>query len=167
MRDGRIIQLLNNYAWMSFNFGPTLLSWMAENAPEVLRGIVEADRLSHDRRGGHGNALAQVYNHVIMPLASKLDQRTQVLWGIADFRHRFGREPEGMWLAETAADVSSLEALAEAGIRFTILAPHQARRWRPIGRTDGLVRPRERRHRPVAGLSVPSALGSVDRLVLL
>ncbi len=130
---GRIINLLNNYAWMSFNFGPTLLSWLGTEAPDVLRGIVEADRLSRDRRGGHGNALAQVYNHVIFPLASERDKRTQVAWGLADFRHRFGREPEGMWLAETAADVASLEALAEAGIRFTVLAPHQARRWRRLG----------------------------------
>ncbi len=102
-------------------------------APEVLEGIVEADRLSRERRGGHGNALAQVYNHLIMPLASAHDKQTQVLWGIADFRHRFGRDPEGMWLAETAADLASLEALAEAGMRFTILAPHQARRWRRLG----------------------------------
>ncbi|MBV8382423.1 MAG: DUF3536 domain-containing protein [Planctomycetaceae bacterium] len=131
--QGRIINLSNNYAWMSFNFGPTLLSWLERSAPEVLERIVEADRISRERRGGHGNALAQVYNHVIMPLASAHDRRTQVLWGIADFRHRFGRDPEGMWLAETAADVASLEALAEAGIRFTILAPHQAKRWRKAG----------------------------------
>jgi alpha-amylase/alpha-mannosidase (GH57 family) len=135
--QGRILHLLNNYAWMSFNFGPTLLSWMVEAAPEVLAGIVEADRLSQTRRGGHGNALAQVYNHVIMPLASVHDQRTQVRWGIADFQRRFGRDPEGMWLPETAVDLGSLEALAECGIKFTILAPHQARRWRPIGADDG------------------------------
>ncbi len=135
--QGRIIHLLNNYAWMSFNFGPTLLSWMATAAPEVLQGITEADRLSRERRGGHGNALAQVYNHVIMPLASRHDQRTQVQWGIADFRHHYGRDPEGMWLAETAVDLGTLEALAAAGIRFTILAPHQARRWRPIGPLEG------------------------------
>jgi hypothetical protein len=134
--QGKIINLLNNYAWMSYNFGPTLLAWLAEQAPEVLRGIVEGDRLSRERRHGHGNALAQVYNHVIMPLASPADKRTQVVWGVADFRHRFGREPEGMWLAETAADVASLEALAEAGIRFTILAPRQARRWRRMGEAD-------------------------------
>jgi alpha-amylase/alpha-mannosidase (GH57 family) len=133
---GRIVNLLNNYAWMSFNFGPTLLHWMQDSAPEVLRGVVEADRLSRERRGGHGNALAQVYNHVIMPLASERDKRTQVLWGIADFRHRFGRDPEGMWLAETAVDLPSLEALAEAGIEFTILAPHQAMRWRRIGEKE-------------------------------
>ncbi len=131
--QGRIINLLNNYAWISFNFGPTLLQWMADSAPEALLGIVEADRLSQERRRGHGNALAQVYNHMILPLASYRDKQTQVLWGIADFRHRFGREPEGMWLAETAVDIKSLEALAEAGIHFTILAPRQARRWRKIG----------------------------------
>jgi len=131
--DGRIIQLLNNYAWISFNFGPTLLQWMAACAPDVHQGIVEADHLSQARRGGHGNALAQVYNHLIMPLASQRDKETQVAWGIADFRHRFGRDPEGMWLAETAVDTDSLEVLAEAGISFTILAPRQARRWRKLG----------------------------------
>jgi alpha-amylase/alpha-mannosidase (GH57 family) len=131
--QGRIIDLINNYAWMSFNFGPTLLPWMQQAAPEVLRGIVEGDRLSVQRRHGHGNALAQVYNHVIMPLAEARDKRSQVLWGIADFRERFGREPEGMWLAETAADVASLEALAEAGIKFTLMAPRQAKRWRRVG----------------------------------
>ena len=131
--QGRIINLLNNYAWISFNFGPTLLQWMADAAPEALPGIVEADRLSQERRRGHGNALAQVYNHMILPLASPRDKQTQVLWGIADFRHRFGRDPEGMWLAETAVDMESLEVLAEAGIHFTIVAPSQARRWRKIG----------------------------------
>jgi alpha-amylase/alpha-mannosidase (GH57 family) len=131
--DGRMIKLLNNYAWMSFNFGPTLLQWMAVHAPDVHREIVEADVLSRERRGGHGNALAQVFNHLIMPLASKGDKETQVAWGIADFRHRFGRDPEGMWLAETAVDTESLEVLARAGIVFTILAPRQAKRWRELG----------------------------------
>ncbi|MCA1685788.1 MAG: DUF3536 domain-containing protein, partial [Planctomycetia bacterium] len=131
--QGRIINLLNNYAWISFNFGPTLLSWMADHDPDVLRDIVEADRVSAERRGGHGNALAQVYNHMILPLAGGRDKRTQVLWGLADFRHRFGREAEGMWLAETAVDTPSLEALAEAGVKFTILSPYQARRWRKAG----------------------------------
>jgi alpha-amylase/alpha-mannosidase (GH57 family) len=108
-QSGKIIDLINNYAWMSYNFGPTLLAWLEQGAPEVLQGIVEGDRVSRERRHGHGNALAQVYNHIIMPLASPHDQRTQVLWGIADFRKRFGREPEGMWLAETAANIASLE----------------------------------------------------------
>lgn len=134
--QGRIVNLLNNYAWMSFNFGPTLLAWLAEARPNVLRGIVEGDRLSRERRGGHGNALAQGYNHIIMPLATPTDKRTQAAWGIADFRRRFGHDPEGMWLAETAADTATLEALADADIRFTILAPHQARRWRRIGDAD-------------------------------
>jgi alpha-amylase/alpha-mannosidase (GH57 family) len=133
--DGKIVNLLNNYAWMSFNFGPTLLAWMAESAPGVVQGIVEGDRISRERHHGHGNALAQVYNHVIMPLASDRDKRTQVAWGVADFRRRFRREPEGMWLAETAVDVATLEALAAAGIRFTILSPYQARRWRRRGET--------------------------------
>src|SRR2546430_4002042 len=124
-QPGKIIDLINNYAWMSFNFGPTLLAWMEQGAPDVLQGIVEGDRLSRGRRHGHGNALAQVYNHVIMPLAGARDQLTQVRWGIADFRKRFGRDPEGMWLAETAVDVPSLEALAAGGIRFTVLAPRQ------------------------------------------
>lgn len=132
----RILHLLNNYAWMSFNYGPTLLAWMEEQRPEVLHGIVEGDQLSRERRRGHGNALAQVFNHMIMPLASPRDKRTQVRWGIADFRRRFGREPEGMWLAETGVDLASLEALADAGIRFTILAPGQAKRWRKIGTTE-------------------------------
>jgi hypothetical protein len=131
--QGKIINLLYNYAWMSFNFGPTLLAWMEQAAPDVLRGLVEADRISRQRHRGHGNALAQVYNHMILPLAAEQDKRTQVLWGIAAFRKHFGRAPEGMWLAETAADSASLEALASAGIKFTILAPRQARRWRRLG----------------------------------
>ncbi|MCI0464588.1 MAG: DUF3536 domain-containing protein [Gemmataceae bacterium] len=136
VHEGRIANLINNYAWMSFNFGPTLLSWMADNAPDTLEGIVQGDRLSRERHHGHGNALAQCYNHLLMPLASARDKRTQVLWGIADFQARFGRYPEGMWLPETAADTPSLEALASAGIRFTVLAPGQARRWRKLGEEE-------------------------------
>ncbi|AMV38917.1 DUF3536 domain-containing protein [Planctomyces sp. SH-PL62] len=131
--QGRIINILNNYAWMSFNFGPTLLNWMAGSAPDVLDKIVEADRVSRERRGGHGNALAQAFNHMILPLATARDKKTQVTWGVEDFRRRFGRDPEGMWLAETAVDLASLEALAEAGIKFTVLAPSQAGRWRKLG----------------------------------
>jgi alpha-amylase/alpha-mannosidase (GH57 family) len=131
--QGRIVNLINNFAWMSFNFGPTLLSWLADNSPETLAGVVEGDRLSREHHRGHGNALAQCYNHMIMPLATERDRQTQVVWGIADFRRRFNREPEGMWLPETAVDAGSLEALAAAGIRFTILAPRQAKRWRKIG----------------------------------
>jgi len=131
--SGRIIDIVNNYSRMSFNFGPTLLSWLERSHPEIYRAVLAADRLSRDRFSGHGAALAQVYNHLIMPLASQRDKRTQVLWGIRDFVYRFSRFPEGMWLAETAVDLESLDIMAESGILFTLLAPHQARRVRRIG----------------------------------
>jgi alpha-amylase/alpha-mannosidase (GH57 family) len=123
---GRIAEILNNYGLMSFNFGPTLLAWLEAKDPETYEFVLEADRTSVRRFAGHGSALAQAYNHVILPLANEADKRTQVLWGIRDFERRFGRSPEGMWIPETAADLASLEALAEAGIAFTILAPRQA-----------------------------------------
>jgi len=132
----RIAKIVNNYASISFNFGPTLLSWLEQREPEVYAAIIDADRMSRDRFGGHGSALAQAYNHMILPLASARDKRTQVRWGVCDFEQRFGRKPEGMWLPETAVDVDSLEALAENGIAFTILEPHQAARWRRIGEDD-------------------------------
>ncbi len=128
-----ITDIVNNYSKISFNYGPTLLSWMEEHAPDVYRNILKADMESRRYFGGHGNALAQVYNHIIMPLANRRDKETQVIWGIADFRMRFGREPEGMWLAETAVDLETLEVLAENGILFTILAPRQAKQFRKIG----------------------------------
>jgi alpha-amylase/alpha-mannosidase (GH57 family) len=130
--DGRIRQIASNYAKISFNFGPTLLSWMKERAPDIHQAIVAADQESRRRFGGHGSALAQCYNHVIMPLASHRDKRTQVLWGLRDFEHRFERPAEGMWLPECAADNASCEVLAEFGIRFTILSPYQASRVRPL-----------------------------------
>ncbi len=125
----RILEIVNNYSSISFNFGPTLLSWMQTAAPETYRAILDADRVSR-------SAIAQAYNHIILPLANVRDQRTQVRWGIADFESRFGRKPEGMWLPETAVDTPSLEALAAEGIAFTILEPHQATRYRAIGDTD-------------------------------
>ncbi len=131
--EGRIMGIVSNYARISFNFGPTLLSWMEKHTPDTYQAILAADRQSITWRSGHGAALAQVYNHVIMPLASLADKRTQVRWGIRDFEHRFQRFPEGMWLAETAVDISTLEVLAEEGIHFTILAPHQAGRARRLG----------------------------------
>jgi alpha-amylase/alpha-mannosidase (GH57 family) len=131
--DGRIRRLVNNYGSISFNFGPTLLSWLQEQTPEIYRHILEGDRESQERFSGHGSALAQVYNHLIMPLANRADKATQVRWGIRDFEARFGRRPEGMWLAETAVDLETLEVLAEEGIRFTLLAPHQAARVRKLG----------------------------------
>ncbi len=132
----RILRIVNNYACISFNFGPTLLSWLEASAPETYAAILEADRISRDRYSGHGCAMAQGYNHVILPLANDRDKKTQVHWGIRDFEHRFGRKPEGMWLPETAVDVQSLEALAAAGIAFTILEPHQAARWKVIAATE-------------------------------
>ena len=128
----RISKIVNNYASISFNFGPTLLSWMSQFEKETYAAVLEADRLSRERFG-HGSAIAQAYNHMIMPLANERDQRTQVRWGIRDFETRFGRKPQGMWLPETGVDVASLEALAAEGIEFTILEPHQALRWRPLG----------------------------------
>jgi alpha-amylase/alpha-mannosidase (GH57 family) len=130
--DRQIIRIVNNYARMSFNFGPTLLSWLEDFAPRTYRMIQDADQASASLYSNHGSALAQVYNHIIMPLASERDARTQIRWGIADFEHRFGRKPEGMWLAETAVSRSTLDLLAQERIQFTILAPHQCARIRRI-----------------------------------
>jgi alpha-amylase/alpha-mannosidase (GH57 family) len=129
--ENRILKLLNNYARISFNFGPTLLSWLKEQAPRVYQAILDADKESGERFSGHGSALAQGYNHMILPLANRRDKVTQVKWGVRDFESRFGRRPEGMWLPETAVDTETLEVLAENGIQFTILAPRQAQRVRP------------------------------------
>jgi alpha-amylase/alpha-mannosidase (GH57 family) len=128
---GRVADLISTYRRISYNVGPTLLSWMEREEPEVYRSIIQADARGRERIGGAGPAMAQCYNHLIMPLANARDRETQVRWGIRDFEHRFGRRPEGMWLPETAVDTASLEALAAQGIRFTILAPYQARSVRP------------------------------------
>lgn len=127
--ERQIVELVNNYAWMSFNFGPTLLSWLERNAPEVYESIREADQQSVER-WGRGSAMAQVYNHIIMPLANRRDKQTQVRWGLYDFQKRFGRKAEGMWLAETAVDTETLEVLAEEGVQFTVLASRQMAAWR-------------------------------------
>ena len=127
-----ILDIVNNYEYMSFNFGPTLLSWLEVYAPLTYERIIKADiesKLSHD---GHGNAIAQVYNHIIMPLANHNDKITQVVWGIKDFEYRFGRKPEGIWLAETAVDDETLEVLVDNGIKFTILSPYQAQKAKKI-----------------------------------
>ena len=131
--NGRIVQIVNNYAKISFNFGPTLLPWLEENAPDVYRAILAADQESQQAFSGHGSALAQAYNHMILPLASRRDKYTQVLWGIRDFEYRFGRKPEGMWLPETAVDLETLDIMAELGVQFTILDSHQASRVRRMG----------------------------------
>lgn len=132
----RILDVVNNYEFLSFNIGPTLLSWMEEYAPLAYERVIKADIESVEEHDGHGNAIAQVYNHMIMPLANEKDKQTQVIWGIKDFETRFGRKPEGMWLAETAADDDSLRVLAENGIKYTILSPYQALKVRKIGDKD-------------------------------
>ncbi len=129
--DGRVVDILNNFAYLSFNFGPTVLSWIRTNAPDVYERLRQGDAAGYERTG-HGNAIAQVYNHLIMPLATRRDKVTQVRWGLADFRFHFHREAEAVWLAETAVDEETLEVLAEAGMRYAILAPTQARRIRPL-----------------------------------
>jgi alpha-amylase/alpha-mannosidase (GH57 family) len=128
-----ITKIVNNYGSCSFNFGPTLLSWAEAEAPEAYRSIIEADRESQQRFSGHGSAMAQAYNHMILPLANRRDKATQIGWGVIDFRSRFGRKPEGMWLPETAVDIESLELMAEQGIKFTVLSPYQAHLTREIG----------------------------------
>jgi alpha-amylase/alpha-mannosidase (GH57 family) len=130
--NSKIIRIVNNYSRMSFNFGPTLLRWLEENAPRTYRMIGSGDQKSSVRYGDHGSAIAQIYNHVIMPLANRRDRITQIRWGAADFERRFGRKPEGMWLPETAVDCETLDLLAQNGIRFVILAPHQCLRVREL-----------------------------------
>jgi alpha-amylase/alpha-mannosidase (GH57 family) len=134
--EGQIVNLPNNYAKISFNFGPTLLTWMKQKSPETYEAILAADRTSQKNFSGHGSALAQAYNHMIMPLANRRDKYTQVIWGIRDFESRFGRLPEGMWLPETAVDLETLDIMAELGIRFSILAPAQAKQVRPLGQEE-------------------------------
>lgn len=136
--EGRIAELVNNYSWMSFNFGPTLLSWLEHHSPEVYESILQADRDSREHFGGHGSALAQAFNHTILPLGNERDIETQVAWGVYDFKRRFGRAPEGMWLPEAAVSMPVLEALVRHGIRFTILAPRQAHAVRPLT-SDGVA----------------------------
>jgi alpha-amylase/alpha-mannosidase (GH57 family) len=131
--EQRIIKLVNNYGMISFNFGPTLLSWLEDKAPRVYAALQEADKLSSHKFGGHGSGVAQAYNHMILPLANRRDKVTQVKWGIADFEHRFKRRPEGMWMPETAVNTETLEVLAENGILYTIMAPRQAKRVRRKG----------------------------------
>ena len=123
---------MNNYASISFNFGPTVLLWMQKYATGAYEAIIEADRQSLEKFSGHGNAIAQAYNHMILPLANSRDKNTQIIWGIKDFEYRFGRKPEGLWLPETTVDLESLDLMAQHGISFAILAPRQASRVRPL-----------------------------------
>ncbi|RUT06656.1 glycoside hydrolase [Dulcicalothrix desertica PCC 7102] len=133
---GEVVGIINNYEYLSFNIGATLMSWLEKHDVEVYQRILEADKKSSVRLNGHGNAIAQVYNHIIMPLANERDKYTQIRWGKADFKARFGRDPEGMWLAEAAVDYPTIEALIAEGIKFIVLAPSQAQRCRLIPTHD-------------------------------
>ncbi len=115
---GGITRIVNNYERMSFDLGPTLTHWMLEHAPEVLARIVEGDRVGR-------TALAHPYHHTILPLADPRDALTELRWGATEFRHRFGREPEGVWLPEAAIDPAVGAMLVAEGYEFTVLAPHQ------------------------------------------
>jgi alpha-amylase/alpha-mannosidase (GH57 family) len=141
--DGGVADRVRTYDHISFNFGPTLLRWMSEHAPDVVAALVAADQASQARLG-HGNAVAQAYHHLILPLANARDQRTEVRWGVADFEHRFGRAPEGMWLPETAVDTATLEVLAEEGVQFVILAPRQAAAVKAPGKGEDWTEVHER-----------------------
>src|SRR5262245_25822467 len=131
----RIAAIVNNYASLSFNFGPTLTSWFARHEPELLTQIIAADRLSREQHAGHGNAIAQAYGHAILPLANQHDKETQGAWGGQEYIHASDRAPAGMWLPEPAVHLPTLATLAAHGVAFTILAPHQAKRVRPAGVT--------------------------------
>ncbi len=134
--NNKILSIINNYQYMSFNMGPTLLAWLETYAPQSYRRILEADKNSISMYSGHGSAIAQVYNHIIMPLANTNDKYTQAIWGIKDFEYRFKRKPEGIWLSETAVDHRTLEVLIDLGIKFTILSPYQAQAVRKIGENN-------------------------------
>ncbi len=137
--DGMITGIHNNYRTMSFNFGPTLMSWLAHHHPVTTARIIEGDTAAKKASGGHGNAVAQVYNHIIMPLASRRDQLTQLRWAKASFRATYHREPEGIWLAETAINMETVQCLIEEEFTFVILAPQQAEAIRPLDGSSSWV----------------------------
>ena len=131
--EDRIVDIINIYSKISFDFGPTLLSWLDKHKPAVYQSILEADKLSMDRFSGHGSAIAHAYNHMILPLANRRDKYTQIIWGIKDFQKRFGRDPEGLWLPEAAVDKETLEVLVSQGIKYTVLSPRQAKSMQKKG----------------------------------
>jgi alpha-amylase/alpha-mannosidase (GH57 family) len=136
LKTGLIENIINNYEYISFNIGPTLLSWMEVYHPATYKRILEADKESAKRNNGHGNAIAQGYNHSILPLCNDADRLTQVKWGITDFKHRFEREPESMWLPETACNDGTLSVLIDEGMKYLILSPEQAQKVRPLSGGD-------------------------------
>jgi alpha-amylase/alpha-mannosidase (GH57 family) len=162
--QNRVLDIVDNFTALAFDVGPTLMAWLADERGDVYRAILEADQTSR-RALGHGNAIAQAYGHAILPLCSRRDKVTQVRWGLADFRHRFGREAEGMWLPETAVDRETLEVLAEEGVRFTILAPGQAAEVREPGgdwRPGSVALDPRRAYRAAAGSGRDVALFFYD-----
>jgi alpha-amylase/alpha-mannosidase (GH57 family) len=130
--DGLVLQIVNNYELLSFNFGPTLLGWMEHAHPVTYQRVLDGDRRARARTG-YGNAIAQAYNHMILPLANERDRLTQIRWGLADFCHHFGRDPKGLWLPETAVNQPTIDTLIDCGVGFTVLAPHQVERVRTPG----------------------------------
>jgi hypothetical protein len=122
--------IVNNYASLSFDLGPTLARWIERHDNHVMRRMREGDAAQQDRLSA-GGAMAQVWAHPITPLLSEHDLRTQILWGAYDFQRRFGYQAAGMWLPETAANAASLAALIDAGVKYTILAPEQVEAVRP------------------------------------
>ena len=132
---GRITDMSNNYEYISFNFGPTLIDYIAKTREDLLKRILEADKKSIARLG-YGNAIAQVYNHIILPLAKKEDMRVQIKWGLYNFEKYFGRKSSGMWLSETAINLDVVDALYDCGVKFTILSPYQAHYVKNITTVD-------------------------------
>lgn len=132
----KIVNVANNFCHINFNVGPTLFTWLEQAHPDIYQNIIEADQVSCQQNHGHGNAIAQVYNHIIMPLANNRDQTTQIIWGIREFRHRFGRQPESVWLPETGINDDTVTCLIEQGVKYIILSPTQAQRVRTIGEQD-------------------------------
>ncbi len=147
-KKGKIINVVNNFEKMSFNIGPTLFSWLEAKHSKTYQKILKADETSRSAHQGHGNAIAQIYNHMIMPLANRRDQITQLKWGIREFKHRFKRDPEGVWLPETACNEGTLEILADERIKFIVLAPQQAKAVKTLKGTSwhdvssGMIDPR-------------------------
>ena len=132
LKSNRIENITNNYEFLSFNMGPTLFSWMEVYHPGTYQKILLADQESQKHNNGHGNAIAQGYNHAILPLCNDADRVTQVKWGIADFKYRFVRDPESLWCPETACDDATLSVLIDEGLKYVILSPIQAQRVRPL-----------------------------------
>ncbi|PWT90963.1 MAG: glycoside hydrolase, partial [Blastocatellia bacterium] len=153
--------VVNNYTNISFNFGPTLLSWLEKAQPRTYQRILDADRESAVERDGHGNAIAQAYGHAILPLSNDRDRLTQIVWGIEDFRHRFKREPESLWLPEAACNDATLGTLIDFGLRYVILAPEQAKnvrapggQWKHVGASVDTTRPYRYSHPDGSGRSL-------------